>query len=65
MEEAGPYLTSPHSKKSIQPTPRRSETSRIRLVVAQVQVGGEEQDGREHHGEGLEGTGMLGGNECC
>jgi hypothetical protein len=39
IKEAWTYLTSPHSKKSIQPTPRRGETGRIRLVVAQVQVG--------------------------
>lgn len=59
------YLTSPHGEQGIETTPCRRDTSRVGLVAAEVQIRGEEEDGREHHGEGLEGAGMLGEDEGC
>jgi hypothetical protein len=59
----GTYLTSPHSKQSIQSTPCCRETCGIGLVAAQVQVGRKEEHRWEHHGKNLERSSMLGGNK--
>lgn len=57
------YVFSTQGQKSIQTTPRGGDACGILLIPVQIEVAGEQQDGREDHGQGLERPRVLSGDK--
>jgi hypothetical protein len=58
-------LLPPSSKNQVRRTPSRSQTGAVGLEAVDVEVGAEEQDGWEEHGQRLERAHVLGDDESC
>lgn len=56
-------LLSPSSKNQVRRAPSRCQARAVGLEAVDVEVGAEEEDWREEHGQRLEGTHVLGDNE--
>jgi hypothetical protein len=61
-------LFSPQCKKEVQAAPCSTDARCVDFEAIDVEVGGEQEDGRKYHGQGLEGAKVLcrdeGSEEC-
>lgn len=58
-------LLPPPRQQQIQSRPSGAQSRTVDLVIVDVEVGAEEENGREHQGEEPRRSRMLGGHESC
>jgi hypothetical protein len=64
-ELAAESLLPPAGEDEVRGAPGGGEARAVLFEAVDVEVGAEEEDGREEHGHGLEGAGVLGDDEGC